>query len=93
LYQKVRSGKYSIPIIHKFDSASYEPLHQTLNHITNRIAHAIVLSSLLVLSGLLFVSHVPPKWHDIPVFAIVCVGIAGFAWLRQKWTIHKHGGM
>ena len=93
LYQTVRSGNYSIPIVHKIDPESYEPLHQTLNHITNRIAHAIVLSSLLILSGLLFVSKVPPRWHDIPVFAIICVGIAGFAWLRQKWTIHKHGGL
>lgn len=93
LYQKIRSGKYSIPIVHKIDPISYESLHQTLNHITNRIAHAMVLSSLLILSGLLFVSNVPPRWHDIPVFAIVCVGIAGFAWLRQKWTIHKHGGL
>ncbi|MFA6561169.1 MAG: AarF/ABC1/UbiB kinase family protein [Verrucomicrobiia bacterium] len=93
LYQKVRSGKYSIPIEHKINPQGYEPLRQTLNHITNRMAHAIVLSSLLILSGLLFVSNVPPRWHDIPVFAIICVGIAGFTWLRQRWSIHKHGGL
>ena len=91
-YKKVRSGKYSIPIEHKINPEGYEPLRQTLNHIANRITHAIVLSSLLILSGLLFVSDVPPKWHDIPVFAIVCVGISGFAWLRQWLAVHKHGG-
>ena len=93
LYQKIRSGKYSIPIEHKIDPEGYEPLRQTLNHITNRIAHAIVLSSLLILSGLLFVSHVPPRWHDIPVLAVICAGIAGFTWVRQRWSIHKHGGL
>jgi len=93
LYQQLRSGKYSIPIEHKIDPKGYEPLRQTLNHITNRIAHTIVLSSLLILSGLLFVSHVPPRWHDIPVLAILCLGIAGFTWLRHKWSIHKHGGL
>lgn len=93
LYQKVRTGKYNFPIEHKIDPKVYEPLRQTLNHIANRMSHAILLSSLLVLSGLLFVSHVPPRWHEIPVFAIVCVGIAGFVWLRQWWTIHKRGGL
>ena len=93
LYQKIRSGKYSIPVKHMIDPEGYEPLRQTLNHITNRIAHAIVLSSLLILSGLLFVSHVPPRWRDIPVLAIICLGIACFTWLRQRWSIHKHGGL
>lgn len=93
LYEKARSGKFRIPVEHKVNPEDYEPLRQTLNHIANRIAHTLVLSSLLLLSGLLFVSHVPPRWHEIPIFALVCIGIAGLVWLRQRWTIHKRGGL
>ncbi len=45
----------------------------THDRISNRIAFAIVLASLVIGSSLIVLSGIPPKWHDIPV-----IGLAGF---------------
>lgn len=92
MYQKFKSGKLSIPVEHKLNPEGYEPLRQTLNHTANRLAHAMVLSALLILAGLLFVAHVPPLWHGIPVFALVAVGVAAMFWFRHWIAVHRHGG-
>jgi len=93
IYQRLKSGKMNIPVDIKISPEGFEPLRKTLNHIANRISQALVLSSLLVLSGLLFVARVPPLWHGIPVFALVAVGIAFLSWLRHWITIRRRGGL
>jgi ubiquinone biosynthesis protein len=93
IYQKLKSGKLSIPIEHKISPEAYEPFRGTLNHIANRISQALVLSSLLILAGLLFVANVPPRWHGIPIFGIIAIGVALGSWLRQWLVIRKRGGM
>jgi len=55
----------------------------THNRISNRIAFAIVLASLIIGSSLIVVSGIPPKWHEIPIIGLagfIVAGIMGF-WL------------
>jgi ubiquinone biosynthesis protein len=92
LIQRMKSGKFSFPMEHRINPAGYEPLRQTLNHIANRLSHALILSALLILSGLLFVANVPPRWHGIPVFGVLSVCVTLFAFLRQWLIIRKRGG-
>jgi ubiquinone biosynthesis protein len=67
--KNVRDGKLKIEI-------DYQALDRTLfrlDLISNRIASAIVLASLIVGSSIIILSKTPPRWHDMPV-----IGIAGF---------------
>jgi len=77
----------------EFEHCGLEPMLSTHNRISNRIAFAIVLASLIIGSALIVLSGVPPKWHDIPV-----VGLAGFlvAGVMGFWllvSILRHGKM
>jgi ubiquinone biosynthesis protein len=67
--KNTRDGKLKIEI-------DYQALDRTLfrlDLISNRIASAIVLASLIVGSSIIILSKTPPRWHDMPV-----IGIAGF---------------
>jgi ubiquinone biosynthesis protein len=67
--KNVRDGKLKIEI-------EYQALDRTLfrlDLISDRIASAIVLASLIVGSSIIILSHTPPRWHDMPV-----IGLAGF---------------
>jgi ubiquinone biosynthesis protein len=67
--KNVRDGKLKIEI-------EYPALDRTLfrlDLISDRIASAIVLASLIVGSSIIILSRTPPRWHDMPV-----IGLAGF---------------
>jgi len=67
--KNARDGKLKIEI-------EYQALDRTLlrlDLISDRIASAIVLASLIVGSSIIILSRTPPKWHDMPV-----IGLAGF---------------
>jgi ubiquinone biosynthesis protein len=67
--KNVRDGKLKIEI-------EYQALDRTLfrlDLISDRIASAIVLASLIVGSSIIILSRTPPNWHDMPV-----IGLAGF---------------
>lgn len=67
--KNVRDGKLKIEI-------EYRALDRTLfrlDLISDRIASAIVLASLIVGSSIIILSRTPPRWHDMPV-----IGLAGF---------------
>ena len=57
----------------EFEHRGLEPMLSTHDRISNRIAFAIVLASLVVGSALVILSGVPPTWHQIPA-----IGLAGF---------------
>ncbi|MFO0945491.1 MAG: AarF/ABC1/UbiB kinase family protein [Planctomycetota bacterium] len=57
----------------EFEHRGLEPMYSTYDRISNRLAFAILLASLIIGSSLLVLAGVPPKWHEIPV-----VGLAGF---------------
>ena len=67
--KNVRDGKLKIEI-------EYRALDRTLYRldlISDRIASAIVLASLIVGSSIIILSKTPPTWHDMPV-----IGLVGF---------------
>jgi ubiquinone biosynthesis protein len=67
--KNVIEGKLKIEI-------EYHGLDRTLfrlDLISDRIASAIVLASLIIGSSIIILSKTPPKWHDMPV-----IGLAGF---------------
>jgi len=67
--KNVRDGKLKIEIeYHELDRTLFR-----LDLISDRIASAIVLASLIVGSSIIILSRTPPRWHDMPV-----IGLAGF---------------
>jgi ubiquinone biosynthesis protein len=86
---KTKSGKIKIDIEHK----GLAPMLKTHSQISNRIAFAIVLASIVVGSSLIVLSKIPPMWNDIPLIGLVgflSAGILGF-WLLI--SILRHGKM
>ena len=76
-----------------FHHDGLEPLENTLERVSNRLAFALVLSSLIVASSLILHAKVPPLWHGIPVLGLVGYVFAGLmgAWLLL--SILRHGKM
>ncbi|MCD6184690.1 MAG: AarF/ABC1/UbiB kinase family protein [Deltaproteobacteria bacterium] len=67
----------------EFEHRGLKPMLSTHDRISNRLAFAIVLASLIIGSALIVLSDVPPKWHDIPVIGLIgflFAGVMGF-WL------------
>jgi len=75
----------------QFEHKGLEPMLKTQDQISNRIAFAIVLASLVIGSALIVLSDIPPKWHDIPIIGIVgfiAAGVMGF-WLLVSILRHE----
>ncbi len=70
----LRQGKVRLELEHH----GLRPLEKTLYQISNKIAFAIVLASLIIGSSLVVLSGIRPKWHDIPIIGIAGFLIAGF---------------
>lgn len=89
LFKLARQGKVKIEFKHR----GLEPMLASHDRISNRIAFAIVLASLVIGSALIVLSDLPPKWHEIPIIGILGflgAGIMGF-WLLV--SILKRGRM
>jgi ubiquinone biosynthesis protein len=69
LMKKANSGQLSLDFHHQ----GLLPLTQTLVRVANRLAFAIILSSLIIGSSLIIHAELPPKWHGVPI-----VGLSGF---------------
>ncbi|MBW1738596.1 MAG: AarF/ABC1/UbiB kinase family protein [Deltaproteobacteria bacterium] len=69
ILKQVRQGKVKL----EFEHRGLEPMLTTHARISNRIAFAIVLASLVIGSSLIALADIPPKWYGIPV-----IGLAGF---------------
>jgi len=69
MIELVKRGKIKVDIEHK----GLSPMMKTHEQISNRIAFAIVLASIVIGSSLIVLSKIPPLWYDVPI-----IGIAGF---------------
>jgi ubiquinone biosynthesis protein len=92
-YQRLKHGKYNLPLEHKIDPEGFEPLRRTLDSIANRLTNAILSASVLICSSILILSGVPPKIGEVPI-----IGLLGLIWgffmcLRLVLSIWKHGGL
>jgi ubiquinone biosynthesis protein len=85
LYQKIKTGRYIIPLEHRIDSEGFEPLRNTLNHIANRITNAIILASILLSSSILILA-------GMKIAGIVGLVIASIMALRTVLSIWQRGG-
>lgn len=85
----VRRGKVKM----EFEHRGLESMLFTHDRISNRLAFAIVLASLVIGSSLIVLSGIPPKWHEIPVIGLggfLIAGVMGF-WLLV--SIMRRGRM
>ena len=89
IIRQIKTGKLKVEFEHK----GLEPMLVKHDQISNRIAFAIVLASLIIGSSLIVLSKIPPLWQGIPIIGIVGfvgAGIMGF-WLLI--SILRHGKM
>jgi ubiquinone biosynthesis protein len=89
ILKQARKGRVKI----EFEHRGLEPMMSTLDRISNRLAFAIVLASLVVGSSLIVLSNIPPKWHDIPVIGLIGFLLAFLMGFWLLWTILRHGRM
>jgi len=61
--------------------------------ISNRLSFAIVLASLVIGSGLIVLSGIPPKWHEIPIIGLTGFLFAGFMGFWLLISIIRSGRM
>jgi len=87
--EKIKNGKIKMAFEHK----GLEPMLNTHERISNRLAFSIVLASIVIGSSLVTLSKIPPLWRDIPIIGIVgflASCILGFGLLI---SIMRHGNM
>jgi ubiquinone biosynthesis protein len=80
IINQLTEGKLKID----FEHIGLEPLRKTLHQITNRLAIAVIVASLIVGSSLIVLSGVPPLISNVPV-----IGLAGYiiSGLFALWLI------
>ncbi len=93
IYQRIKHGQINIPLEHKIDPQGFEPLRKTLDSIANRLANAILASSVLICSSILILSQVPPKVGSVPIIGVIGLIWGGYMCLRLVLSIWKHGGL
>ncbi len=76
-----------------FELRGLEHLLFTLDRISNRIAFAIVLASLVIGSGLIVLADIPPRWHEVPVIGLVGFIVAGLMGFWLLISILRSGRM
>jgi ubiquinone biosynthesis protein len=87
LIRQARNGRMIIEFEHK----GLEPALSELDQISNRLAYAVLLGSLVIGSALMVHAGLPPFWRGVPV-----LGLAGFilSALMGLWllvAILRHG--
>lgn len=93
LYQRLKRGDVSLPLEHKIDPKGFEPLRETLDSIANRLANAILTASVLICSGILVLSDIPPHVFGIPVIGFIGLLAGAYMCLRLVISIWRHGGL
>ena len=84
-----RQGKVKM----EFEHRGLEPMLSAHDRISNRIAFAIVLASLVIGSSLIVLSGIPPKWHEIPIIGLVGFLVAGMMGFWLLLSILRRGRM
>ena len=86
LLEKAKKGNLKI----EFEHIGLEPLLRTLERVSDHVAYAIVLASLIIGSSLIVLSKIPPHWNNIPVIGIVGFIISGLMGFRLL-LFPRHG--
>jgi ubiquinone biosynthesis protein len=86
---QAREGRLRI----EFEHRGLDPVLTTLDRISNRVAFAIVLASLIVGSSIVTLSNIPPNWNEMPVIGLVGFIMAGFLGFWLLVSILRRGKM
>ncbi len=89
LLKQLKRGRTKIG----FQVLGLEPLTNTYDRVSNRLAFAIVLAALIVGSSLMVLADVPPRFHGIPVFGLVGFVVAAVMAMWLMISILRHGRM
>jgi len=89
ILKQARQGKVKM----EFEHGGLEPMLATHDRISNRVAFAIVLGSLVIGSSLIVLADIPPKWYGIPVIGLAGFLVAGVMALWLLVSILRHGKM
>ncbi|MBW1996353.1 MAG: AarF/ABC1/UbiB kinase family protein [Deltaproteobacteria bacterium] len=89
ILRQARLGKIKL----EFEHRGLESMLSTHDRISNRLAFAIVLASLIIGSSLIVLSDIPPKWHGIPLIGLIGFLIAGVMGFWLLVTILRRGRM
>jgi len=89
ILRQAKQGRIRI----EFEHRGIEPMLSTHDRISNRLAFAIVLASLVIGSSLIVLSGIPPNWHGIPVIGLAGFLIAGVMGFWLLVTILRRGRM
>ena len=89
ILRQARHGRIKM----EFEHRGLEPMLSAHDRISNRVAFAIVLASLVIGSSLIVLSGIPPKWHGIPVIGLAGFIIAGAMGFWLLVTILRRGRM
>jgi ubiquinone biosynthesis protein len=84
-----RQGKVKI----EFEHRGLEPMIAANDRISNRLSFAVVLASLVIGSGLIVLSGIPPRWHEIPVIGLIGFLVAGAMGFWLLISIMRSGRM
>jgi ubiquinone biosynthesis protein len=84
-----RQGKVKI----EFEHRGLEPMIAANDRISNRLSFSVVLASLVIGSGLIVLSGIPPKWHEIPVIGLTGFLVAGAMGFWLLISIMRSGRM
>jgi len=84
-----RQGKVKM----EFEHRGLEPMIAANDRISNRLSFSVVLASLVIGSGLIVLSGIPPKWHEIPVIGLIGFLVAGAMGFWLLISIMRSGRM
>ncbi|MGA2177880.1 MAG: AarF/ABC1/UbiB kinase family protein [Verrucomicrobiota bacterium] len=89
LMAQIKEGRARFVIRHH----GMESLLNTLERIVNRLAFALVLSSLIIASAVIVHARVPPLWHDMSVLGVLGYLLAGLMGFWLLLAMLRHGKM
>jgi ubiquinone biosynthesis protein len=92
-YDRVKHGRYKVPIEHRIDPKGFEPLRNTLDYVANLLAEALLASAVLICSSILILAGIPPHWRGIPLAGVAGLGLGALMFLRIALSIWRHGGL
>lgn len=85
IINRIKDGKV------KLEFLGLNQLMHTLDVVSNRIAAAIILASMILGSSLVVLSHIPPLWNGIPIIGLVGIIISGVLASFMLITIFRNG--
>lgn len=74
-----------------FSSAGLKLLMRAFDKDANRLAYALIVSSLLLASSILLLAHVPPVYHEVSLMGLVGLVVSGAMGLWLLIAIARSG--